>query len=159
MYIIIGVRFISRYGVKVIAFLLAYLLSVQSVVAAVQTAQMQSGALPVGAAGAVGSALLGSQLTSGPIALSTLVLQPLSGPSLSAAPSVKDASLSAAPVAVQDASVPSASDRAAVSGYMSAAASSPRYGAVRTSLSDAVRVITKERIQSAALAAVDVVRG
>jgi hypothetical protein len=94
-------RLFSRLGVKVLAFLLAYLLSVQSALAAVQSVQFRTGTLPVGAAGAAGSALQGSRLAPGSLTLSGVPLQALSGPAFSNVPAVSpSAVIPAAPVSV-----------------------------------------------------------
>ena len=87
-------------GVKLVASLLVYLLSVQSALAAVQSVQVQTGSLPVNAASAVGSALQTSKLAPGSLSLSEFSLRSLSAPSLSGVPVVNPAaSLRAAAVA------------------------------------------------------------
>ena len=92
-------RPLSRCGVKVLAFILAYLLSVQSALAAVQSVQIRTGAIPVGNAGSVGASSRLSQLSAGSLSLTGLSLSSLSGPALSNVPAVApSAGLAAVPV-------------------------------------------------------------
>ncbi|MCX5794042.1 MAG: hypothetical protein NTY77_00920 [Elusimicrobia bacterium] len=146
-------RPLSRCGLKVIASLLAYLLSVQSALAAVQTVQVQTGALPINAASAVGSSLQVSRLTAGAASLSGLSLQPLSGPSLSAVPTVDASGLRVIPGVVPQAA-PALGPAAAAVPVVSAAPAE-----TKVPVAEAVRTLSAEKIQPAAQAAAEAVQG
>ncbi|MDD5628243.1 MAG: hypothetical protein PHU21_04205, partial [Elusimicrobia bacterium] len=138
-----------RLGLKFVASALAYLLSVQSALAAVQSLQVQAGALPVGAAGAVGSSLQASHLTAGASALSGISLSPLSRPSLSAVPSVAPSGLLVAPSAAGD------SVRAAPAGLPMP----PAAAGAAVPVAEAVRALSEGKLQPAAQAADEAVQG
>ncbi|MBI5245024.1 MAG: MFS transporter [Elusimicrobia bacterium] len=133
----------SRLGVKVVAFLLAYLLSVQSALAAVQSVQVRTGALPVGTAGAVGSAFQGAKLGPAALMLSGVSVQSLAGPSLSNVPAVSAAAgiRAAAPVAAP-----------------AAALAAPAVSAQSVPAAQAAAAPVEEKVQLAAQAADEAVR-
>ncbi|MCX5794683.1 MAG: hypothetical protein NTY77_04210 [Elusimicrobia bacterium] len=129
---------LPRCAGKALAGLLAYLISVQSALAAVQTVQMQAGALPGAASTQVGASLLKSQAGPGGFTLQAASLQSLSTLPPSVVPTVKilvspAVSLTAAPLAA-----PAAQPSVAVS--------------------EAVRSLTQEKVAPAVQASADAVR-
>jgi MFS family permease len=157
-------RLLSRFGAKSIAALLAYLLSVQSAVAAVQSVQVQTGALPVSAAGAVGASLRFSQLFAGSLSFSAIPLQSLSAPSLSAVPTVSASGLRVIPAAPQAQTLPEglqAGGPAVIAAAPPAAATllAAPAAEAKAPLAEAVRKLAEGRIQPATQAAAEAVRG
>ncbi len=140
-------RFFFRYGIKVIAIFLAYLLSVQSVLAAVQAVPVQTGAFPVNAASAVGYVRQFPMLAPNTLSLSNLSPQSPSGPSLFVVPTVSRSEWLVGPAGLD------AELQAAVSLTPTAAVPSA------VAAVGAVRALTEQRIQLSARTAAAAVRG